>query len=245
MQEELLFSVTTQPVQVQMQTIQGQQIQFQPMILQPCDTTISSSVDLDDDDEIQESPPSATSSNRICFICNTTSSDKFVNLFETLSKHSLTNIFEFVWKFLDDQPSVRDDSIEAANSSSLCRMCLSKINAYDLANQTAAKYENELRQQLAQTEAYYASIRVQQEPTDATQKDESEQIEVVRDLVADPLEIENNENGADTEFPEIIEIDATGQVQTQDEEEENNDDQCVIELSDNDEEQTIELTDSE
>lgn len=225
-----------------------QPMQFQPMILQPIDfdTTISSSVDLDDDAEIQVTSRTATNLNRICFICNTTSSDRFVNLFETVSKHSLTNLYEFVWKFLDDQPSVRDDSIEAANSSSVCLMCLNKINAYDLAHQTAEKYERELRQQLSQTEAFYANRRiVQQEPTDNTQRDETEQVAVVRDLVADPLEIETNENDSNTEFPEIIEIDATGQVQTQDDGDENDGAQCVIELSDNDEEQMIELSDSE
>lgn len=89
-------------------------------------------------------------------------SESFSNLYETASNYSQTPLYNFVWKFLDDQPSVRDDSIDAANTSSICDRCLNKINDYDLATVRAAEMEKELRDMLAQTEAFYA---VQQNTT--------------------------------------------------------------------------------
>lgn len=89
---------------------------------QPFDMTISSSID--------DAPtPIATPLSRICFLCNTTESETFVNLYEALTLHSNTPVFDFVWKFLDDKPSVRDDTVDAANSNwnSICMGCHNKI----------------------------------------------------------------------------------------------------------------------
>ncbi|XP_031637721.1 uncharacterized protein LOC116350129 [Contarinia nasturtii] len=123
--------------------------------LQPFDMTISSSMPNENDGNYTF----VEKLNKKCFICDTTVSESFVSLYDTLSKHSQTQIFEFVWKFLDNHPSVRDDSIDAANSdwSSICANCLDKINQYDLACETANKLEHELRNVLSHTEASYTN----------------------------------------------------------------------------------------
>lgn len=130
---------------------------------QPFDTTISSSIDGD---------YYSASTSRTCFICNTAASESFVNMYETVSLHSNTPVYDFVWKFLDDKPSVRDDSIDAANAnwSSLCNKCLNKINEYDLALMAAAKIEEELRWELSQTEQLFAG----QDGNDITIEDDEQ-----------------------------------------------------------------------
>lgn len=121
---------------------------------QPFDTTISSSIV-----DTTTPAPVVIPITRICFLCNTTESESFVNLYEALTSHSNTPVFDFVWKFLDDKPSVRDDTVDAANSNwnSLCIGCFQKIDEYDLACETASRLEEELRWELSQTEATYAA----------------------------------------------------------------------------------------
>lgn len=122
---------------------------------QPFDMTISSSID----EPATQMAPVAVPIGQICFLCNTTESETFINLYEALTTHSNTPVFDFVWKFLDDKPSVRDDTVDAANSNwnSLCIGCFQKINEYDLACETATRLEEELRWELSQTEATYAA----------------------------------------------------------------------------------------
>lgn len=194
---------------------------------QPFDMTISSSM-MDED-----GTTATTSTNKICcFICNTTVSDNFFSLFDTLSKHSLTHIFDFVWKFLGDQPSVREDSIDAANASTVCTTCLNKIDQYDLACVTAEKLEKELRHELSQTETLYAL-----------------QQNVLGPYETNPNETTTNESQAElnhTDTIQMVNLDSPSpteinvteqQVIIDDENDENVEARCIIELSDDEAEE--------
>lgn len=239
LQSELLFTVTTvstHPVQLAASS--------SSITSQPFDMTISSSVL--DDERSSRSNNYPTNSHKICFICNTTASENFVNLYEAVTKHSQTQIFDFVWKFMDNQPSVRDDSIDAANSnwSSVCARCLDRINEYDLACVTANKFEQELRADLFQTETFYA--RRQQYALRPSQIDTiDDPIDQVDDVV-DPSESEDHESI-------VVSVDCPeGLFETDNIEEEEQNDQAideeehhVIELSDNEDVQTIELSDDD
>lgn len=99
---------------------------------------------------------------KMCFICNTTTSQSFVSLYREKSLHSNTKIFDFIWEFLNNQTSVRDSTAAAANSnwSLLCAECLDMINEYDFARVTAAKFEKCLRDRLSSTELYYEKQRI-------------------------------------------------------------------------------------
>lgn len=93
----------------------------QPLSSQPFDSTITSSIpDMGmsrftvSEDTSRYFPPAPF---KRCFICNTTSSESFESLCQTTSMHSETKIYDFVWQFLDNQPSVRNNSTDAANSN--------------------------------------------------------------------------------------------------------------------------------
>lgn len=159
--------------------------------------TISSSIEDDANCIVAENL------SKRCFICDTTESESFVSLYDTVSTHSKTLIFDFVWKFLDNQPSKRDDSVDAANSdwSLICAMCLNKINQYDLACETAAKFENELRNVLSETETRYSN---EQSVADSRQTDSQYENDVLRDETAcrthivvnvDPIELSDEHTG--------------------------------------------------
>ncbi|XP_055298202.1 uncharacterized protein LOC129566153 [Sitodiplosis mosellana] len=132
---------------------------------QPFDLTITSSIQGDGMSRftIKENISRFTprSPIKMCFICNTATSESFVSLYRTMSMHSNTKIYDFVWQFLNDQPSVRDSSAAAANSnwSLVCAECLDMINEYDYARVTAAKFENCLRDKLSRTEMYHVNRR--------------------------------------------------------------------------------------
>lgn len=216
------------------------------------DMTISSS-NVDDDGATTSA---TTSSTKICFICNTTSSEFFVSLYETLSAHSQTQIFDFVWKFLDDQPTVRDDSIDGANSnwSLVCSRCLNKINQYDFACVTATRLEQELRDELSQTEAFYSGQErademngeqetigepngeQQQEEEDQRINEPNENIQTegpVCEMLVDPLDVPIN-----LDSPPPIQIDTNEEASAEET-------RCIIELSDDEDTQAIELSDDE
>lgn len=184
------------------------------------------------DVELPASPDELTST---CFICNTKSSESFVGLYDTVSSHSNTPLYDFVWRLLDDQPSVRDDSVEAANSnwSLLCAQCFNKINQYDLACSTVAKLEKELRDDLALTEALYAP---QQQIDEANSTEDC--VSICDDDDRDPFQ-------ATSDIP-----DGSGQQEGDVAPDNDTDDanaQCIIELSDgeNEDTQAIELSDDE
>lgn len=102
----------------------------QQMASQPFESTITDSMFTISENTSRSTPQFPV---KICFICNTRSSKTFVNLYQTTSSHSNTKIYDFVWQFLGDQPSVRDNSADAANSncSLVCNKCLDLINEYD------------------------------------------------------------------------------------------------------------------
>lgn len=130
-------SMMFQPIQSS--SMPPRTIVSQPVATQPFDATISSSVRDTGFSRFtitgNSSRLSTPSPVKMCFICNTTSSQSFVSLYQTISTHSHTKIYDFVWKFLNDQPSVRDSSTDAANSnwSLVCTECLDMINEYDYA----------------------------------------------------------------------------------------------------------------
>lgn len=205
--------------------------------------TISSSID-----DATASAPAPLS--RICFLCNTTESETFLNLYEALTFHSNTPVFDFVWKFLDDKPSVRDDTVDAANSNwnSICVGCFSKINEYDLACETAARLEEELRWELSQTEATYAA---QQNVAHCSNQVQPAHVEVVEEIQIVNIDYET------------VNLYSPRPADQAAEEQENGDpiDDSTIELSDDDDEgdgtatvtvvnddvgnQTIELSDDD
>lgn len=193
---------------------------------QPFDMTISSSID--DSQNLADS-------NRICFICNTSTSESFVSLYETLSQHSNTPVYDFVWKFLDNKPSVRDDSIDAANSdwSSLCAGCLNKINEYDLACMTAANLEEELRWELSQTEDIY---------TRQHNAVVQEEVEQAVEMPPAPMYVDVSEEAINLDSLPPAEVITTTHTENIDP---IDNVRCTIELSDDEEPQTIELSDDD
>lgn len=213
---------------------------------QPFDMTISSSV-LDDEGGAQSSV-NTSNIHRICFICNTTACEQFVNLYDTVTEHSQTQIFDYVWKFLDNQPSIRDDSIDAVNSkwNSVCAWCLDRINKYDLAYVTAANIEKELSVDLAHTEAFYAEQQNTQGQVTHAMEDVAENPLNERNNFFDPLEIENQENIVVSVDCPLGLIEEEREVERPDLEKEQNDDaNYIIELSDDEDAQAIVLSDDE
>lgn len=133
------------------------------MDTQPFDPTISSSTihiidDGNDEDGANEEEMNPFEAISTCFICNTRTSESYVSMHESVTTHSNAPIYDYVWNFLNDKPSVRDDSTDAANSNwnLICMECYNKINQYDFACVTATRLEKELRDELALTEALYA-----------------------------------------------------------------------------------------
>lgn len=209
--------------------------------------TISSSID---DATAPPPPPAPIPLSRICFLCNSTESQTYLNLYESLTFHSNTPVFDFVWKFLDDKPSVRDDTVDAANSNwnSICVGCFTKINEYDLACETAARLEEELRWELSQTEATYASAP--QNVAHASHQVQPARVEVVEeiqivniDYETMPLEASTAEAIAEQENGDPID-DSTIELSDDDDGNGNNDATAFVTVV-NDENQTIELSDDE
>lgn len=95
----------------------------------------------------------------MCYICNTKSSQSFVDLYRTTSRYSNTVLFDFVRKFMHNQPSVRENLTHAdhTNWHLVCAGCLNLINEYDSACTTAAIYEQLLGKKLYQTEMFHAA----------------------------------------------------------------------------------------
>lgn len=201
--------------------------------------TISSSID-----DATASTPAPLSC--ICFLCNTTESEKFLNLYEAITFHSNTPVFDFVWKFLDDKPSVRDDTVDAANSNwnSICVGCFNKINEYDLARETANRLEEELRWELSQTEATYAaalenSAAHSSNPIQPPNVQVVEEIQIVNinyeavNLESQPAE-EQNEDPIDDSTIELSDDDENG-----------GEPDIVTVVNFDDENQTIEVSDDD
>lgn len=122
-----------------------------------CSTTITSTVD--GESSSSRFTPQSSVVRKMCYICNTKSSQSFVDLYRTTSRYSNTVIFDFVQKFMHDQPSVRDKLTHAdhTNWHLVCAGCLNLINEYDSAVTTAAIYEQLLGKKLYQTEMFHAA----------------------------------------------------------------------------------------
>lgn len=210
--------------------------------------TISSSID----DATAPAPaPAPIPLSRICFLCNATESDTFLNLYEALTFHSNTPVFDFVWKFLDDKPSVRDDTVDAANSSwnSICVGCFTKINEYDLACETAARLEEELRWELSQTEATYATA--QQNVAHSSSQVQPAQTEFVEEIQIVNIEYETVELGSSHPVAEAVEEQQNGDpiddstIELSDDEEGNGDASATVAFVNIDENPTIVLSDDD
>lgn len=89
-----------------------------------------------------------------CFVCNTSSSASFMDLYTTVTTHSKKNIYSFVWKFLGGKPSVRNDMIDAncLKEDVVCIECLEMINEYDAARIVAKQFKKQLCDRLNKTE---------------------------------------------------------------------------------------------
>lgn len=112
------------------------------------------------DNEINDSPATPEEDNN-CFICNSSASAPFVDLYGTATNHSKTNIYSFVWKLLGGRPSARNDSIDASclKGDVVCAECLEMINGYDEARLNVKRYKKHLRERLNKTEAYFESLQ--------------------------------------------------------------------------------------
>lgn len=97
-------------------------------------------------------------SPKLCFVCNTSSSESFVNLFGTVTKHTNTKIIDYIEQFQKNVSFGRNASIDGltTNWNYVCADCLETINAFDLTCMTAAKLEFKLREKLSYTEELYA-----------------------------------------------------------------------------------------
>lgn len=92
-----------------------------------------------------------------CFICNTKTTEAYVNVYEAVTSHSCTLLYDYLRQFLNDEPSIRHESFQDRSSiwNSICLKCCNKIDEYDSARVTAAKLGQELKWKLSQTEAFY------------------------------------------------------------------------------------------
>lgn len=199
---------------------------------QPFDPTISSStinystfVIDDDEDGGNEEEMNPFEAISTCFICNTRTAESYVSMYESVTTHSNAPIYDYVWNFLNDKPSVRDESSDGANSNwnLICMECYNKINQYDFACVTATRLEKELRDELTLTEALYAP---QQDIQNEYQTDEigddyayDEEEIVDQNYETTSTDANNPLHIADTDNPNGIDVgDASAH--------------CVIELSD-------------
>lgn len=105
--------------------------------------------------------PQQCDETKVCFICNSVSSESFVGLYGTTAPHSGKCIFNFVWKFLGGKPSVRNDSIDTLHlkQEMVCFECFSMMEEYDKARVASKRYKKLLRNRLANTETYYARLQ--------------------------------------------------------------------------------------
>lgn len=175
-------------------------------------------------------------SPKLCFVCNTSSSPTFVDLFGTVTKHTNTKILDYIEKFQKNISFGRNVSFDDAttNWNYVCADCLETINAFDLTCMTAAKLEFKLREKLSCTEELYAKRR-------------------------NGIDPQNVDNGNAT-MPsnghfvpgEIIDLDSPPPIQEQatilqlDAEKDNDEAECekvhyLVELSDGEESQTVDL----
>lgn len=104
---------------------------------------------------------SRQSGSQACFICNTTNSQSFVDLYGTMAAHSGKSIFDYIWKFLGGKPSVRNETMRASSlcQDVVCSECLSMINGYDNARVDAKRYKKLLQNRMAITEIFYKSLQ--------------------------------------------------------------------------------------
>lgn len=87
-----------------------------------------------------------------CFICNSVSVFYSRNLFKIKSKHSQTRLCDFIAKILGHLPTNDESNAIDSDENFVCFECLSKIDDYDLACETAKKAESELRELLLTAE---------------------------------------------------------------------------------------------
>lgn len=233
---------------------------------QPFDPTISSSTinystfvidDVEDGGNEEEMNPFEAIST--CFICNTRTAESYVSMYESVTTHSNAPIYDYVWNFLNDKPSVRDESSDGANSNwnLICMECYNKINQYDFACVTATRLEKELRDELTLTEALYAP---QQDIQNEYQTDEigddyayDEEEIVDQNYETTSTDANNPLHIADTDNPNGIDVgDASAHCVIELSDAESDDEQCdqqnsvrTLEHSNTQNDETIELSDDD
>lgn len=144
---------------------------------------------------------SSAAVKRVCFICNSVSS-QYTRLNETtVSEHSKTPLNDFVCQFSDNKPSIRNET--RSNSRLLCEKCIDKINEYDFACLKSARLEEELRHDLLRTEATYANAR---DASGLSDDDEVLEISIDARLI--------NENESRDSMQQTIELSEDEEVQT-------------------------------
>lgn len=121
-------------------------------------------------------PLSKVPRRQACFICNTTDSDSFMNLYGTTSAYTNTSIYNFVWKWLGGKPSVRNATTDASNLNEevICTDCLDSVNDYDEAILTAKRYKKQLCDKLTKTEEYFEQAYFDRNDTNDSESDASE-----------------------------------------------------------------------
>lgn len=98
---------------------------------------------------------------KLCFVCNTSSSKTFVSLFGTKTKFRGTQIYDYIWKIQGNNTSVRNESVNGSNShlNYVCAECLEMINELDLTCKTFADLQKKLREKLCRTEEFYKQLQ--------------------------------------------------------------------------------------
>lgn len=95
-----------------------------------------------------------------CFLCNKQNSESFMDLYTTVTTYSKKSIYNFIWKFMDGNPSVRNDVLDASclQDDVICYECLVMINEYDSSHEMAKKCKKQLCQRLKKTEKSFNKV---------------------------------------------------------------------------------------
>lgn len=101
--------------------------------------------------------PAQEHSQKLCFVCNTSSSESFVSLFDTTTKHTNKKVYDYIWKIQGNNTSIRNESIDDPNShwNYVCAECLEMINEFDLSCKTFGELQKKIRHKLRRTEQFY------------------------------------------------------------------------------------------
>ncbi|XP_031628151.1 uncharacterized protein LOC116343948 isoform X2 [Contarinia nasturtii] len=155
--------------------------------VQTVHTPLENELNSPDPIENVDANPTPSSSSKVCFICNTSDSEPFVNMYSTFSAHSNTRIFRFVWEFLDE----KSKKLTSLEQDFVCNDCLLEINEYDWANVRAQQFKKKISDKVTKTQAQFeVQINDQNDGNDDNVVNENNLEEV-------PMEIDTNDDASE------------------------------------------------